>query len=140
MNYRNENEMNYFGSDLNKFTNEFCSKKMTAINIDFLGYKRDKGIIRIIESKHSNEGMPTSQKEVLKIFADVFKKLNKRIVIFDYTFECYIHRGDFPYDISRIEDLVNDTKFTLDNENLKKFLEFEDYQTIESLQCDLQLT
>ena len=128
MGYRNSEEMNYFGSDLNKFTNEFCSKKMTAINIDFLGYKRSKKIVRIIESKHRREKTPTSQREVLEIFASVFKKLNKRIVIFDYTFECYIHRGDYPYNISQVEDLVNDTKFLLDNENLKKFLEFEDYE------------
>ena len=128
MEYRNEDEKNYFGSDLNKFTNEFCSKKMTAINIDFLGYKRSKKIVRIIESKHRREKTPTSQREVLEIFASVFKKLNKRIVIFDYTFECYIHRGDYPYNISQVEDLVNDTKFLLDNENLKKFLEFEDYE------------
>ncbi|MAH50987.1 hypothetical protein CMI37_34540 [Candidatus Pacearchaeota archaeon] len=128
MGYRNSEEMNYFGSDLNKFTNEFCSKEMTAINIDFLGYKRSKKIVRIIESKHSREKTPTSQREVLEIFASVFKKLNKRIVIFDYTFECYIHRGDYPYNISQVEDLVNDTKFLLDNENLKKFLEFEDYE------------
>ena len=128
MGYRNSEEMNYFGSDLNKFTNEFCSKKMTTINIDFLGYKRSKKIVRIIESKHSREKTPTSQREVLEIFASVFKKLNKRIVIFDYTFECYIHRGDYPYNISQVEDLVNDTKFLLDNENLKKFLEFEDYE------------
>ena len=133
MEYRNAEEMNYFGSDLNKFTNEFCSKKMTAINIDFLGYKRSKKIVRIIESKHSREKMPPSQREVLEIFASVFKKLNKRIVIFDYTFECYIHRGDFPYEFVEVEDLVNDTKFTLDNGNLIKFLEFENYQTIESL-------
>tara|TARA_Y100000310_G_scaffold299004_1_gene333449 strand:+ start:333 stop:734 length:402 start_codon:yes stop_codon:yes gene_type:complete len=128
MGYRNSEEMNYFGSDLNKFTNEFCSKEMTAINIDFLGYKRSKKIVRIIESKHRREKTPTSQREVLEIFASVFKKLNKRIVIFDYTFECYIHRGDYPYNISQVEDLVNDTKFLLDNENLKKFLEFEDYE------------
>jgi hypothetical protein len=72
--------------------------------------------------------MPTSQREILEIFASIFKKLNKRIVIFDYTFECYIHRGDYPYDVSQIEDLVNGTKFSLDSENLKKFLGFEEYE------------
>ena len=128
MEYRNEDEMKYYGADLNKYAHENCSKEMTIINIDYLGYKRSKKILRIIESKHSRESMPTSQKEVLDIFAFVFKKLNKRIVIFDYTFECYIVRGDQPYDIVKIEDLVNDTKFTLDNKNFKRFLEYEDYQ------------
>ena len=101
---------------------------MTHINIDGLSYKRSKKIVRIIESKHSKERMPPSQREILEIFASTFKKLNKRIVIFDYTFECYIIRGDHPYDISEVEDLVKGNKFNLNNENLKKFLEFEDYE------------
>ena len=128
MEYRNTEEKNYYGSDLNKFAAISCTKQMTIINIDFLSYKRSKKIIRIVESKHSREKMPTSQREILEIFASIFKKLNKRIVIFDYTFECYIHRGDYPYDVSQIEDLVNGTKFSLDSENLKKFLGFEEYE------------
>ena len=128
MEYRNTEEKNYYGSDLNKFAAISCTKQMTIINIDFLSYKRSKKIIRIVESKHSREKMPPSQREILEIFASIFKKLNKRIVIFDYTFECYIHRGDYPYDVSQIEDLVNNTKFLLDGENLKKFLGFEEYE------------
>ena len=128
MEYRNTEEKNYYGSDLNKFAAISCTKQMTIINIDFLSYKRSKKILRIVESKHSREKMPPSQREILEIFASIFKKLNKRIVIFDYTFECYIHRGDYPYDVSQIEDLVNGTKFSLDSENLKKFLGFEEYE------------
>ena len=128
MEYRNTEEKNYYGSDLNKFAAISCTKQMTIINIDFLSYKRSKKIVRIVESKHSREKMPPSQREILEIFASIFKKLNKRIVIFDYTFECYIHRGDYPYDVSQIEDLVNGTKFSLDSENLKKFLGFEEYE------------
>tara|TARA_R110002110_G_scaffold129768_1_gene309900 strand:- start:89 stop:484 length:396 start_codon:yes stop_codon:yes gene_type:complete len=128
MDYRNTEEKNYYGSDLNKFAAISCTKQMTIINIDFLSYKRSKKIIRIVESKHSREKMPTSQREILEIFASIFKKLNKRIVIFDYTFECYIHRGDYPYDVSQVEDLVNGGKFLLDSENLKKFLGFEEYE------------
>ena len=128
MNYRNSEEMNYFGADLNKYANENCSKQMTIINIDYLSYKRSKKIVRIVESKHSKEKIPSSQREVLEIFASIFKKLNKRIVMFDYKFECYIVRGDYPYDLSQIEDLVSGTTFLLDNENFNKFLEFEDYE------------
>ena len=128
MEYRNEDEKNYFGSDLNKYVNENCSKQMTIINIDYLSYKRAKNIVRIIESKHSKERMPPSQREVLKIFAEFFKKINQLIPMSKHTFECYIVRGDFPYDIVEIEDLVNDDKFKLDNEEFKKFLEFEIYQ------------
>ena len=131
--YRRGEELTYFGSDLNKWVDDFCTREMTHINIDGLSHKKSKKIVRIIESKHSKEGMPTSQKEVLDIFAFIFKKLNKRIIMVEYTFECYIHRGDPPYNYSEIEDLVNDKEFTLDNENLVKFLEFKDYQTIEQL-------
>ena len=126
--YRRGEEVTYYGSDLNKWVTESCSKKMTHINIDGLSYKRSKKIVRIIESKHSKERMPRSQREILYILAKYFMKINKRHIMYDHTFECYIIRGDHPYDISEVEDLVNDTKFLLDNENLKKFLEFEDYE------------
>ena len=129
--YRKGQELEYYGSDLNKWIAESCSKEMTYINIDGLSYKRSKKIVRIIESKHSSEKLPKSQKEVLCKLAEYFMKINKRIVMFDHTFECYIVRGDYPYDIAKVEDLVNDRKFTLDNENLKRFLEFKDYQTIQ---------
>ena len=138
--YRRGKEITYYGSDLNKWIAESCSREMTHINIDGLSHKKSKKIVRIIESKHSTEGMPQAQRDVLCKLSEYFLKINKRTVMFDHTFECYIVRGDHPYEVVEIEDLVNDTKFTLDNENLKKFLEFNDYQTIESLQCDLQLT
>ena len=131
--YRKGQELEYYGSDLNKWVGESCSKEMTHINIDGLSYKRSKKIVRIIESKHSKERMPRSQREILYILAKYFMKINKRHIMYDHTFECYIVRGDHPYEVVEVEDLVNDTKFTLDNENLKRFLEFKDYQTIESL-------
>ena len=130
MDYRNTEEKNYFGADLNKFANENCSKQMTIINIDFLGYKRAKKIVRIIESKHSKERMPSSQREVLEIFAKFFKKINQLIPMSKHTFECYIVRGDFPYDVVEIEDLVNKSTFAVNQENLIKFLNFEDYTVI----------
>ena len=77
--------------------------------------------------------MPQSQWDVLCLLAEYFSKINKRTVMFHHTFECYVVRGDFPYETVEVEDLVNDKEFTLDNENLKKFLDFEHYQTIESL-------
>ena len=74
MDYRNTEEKNYYGSDLNKFVNEECSKEMTVINIDMLEYKRSLKKIRIIESKHNNERMPKSQEEILKIFRIWFNR------------------------------------------------------------------
>ena len=138
--YRRGEEVTYFGSDLNKWVDDFCTREMTHINIDGLSHKKSKKIVRIIESKHSDEGkrygehgMPQSQWDVLCLLAEYFSKINKRTVMFHHTFECYIVRGDFPYEVVEVKDLVNNKDFTLDNENLKKFLDFEDYQTIESL-------
>ena len=53
------------------------------------------------------------------------KKLNEKL-----TYECYIIKGDYPYITSEIEDLVNKSIFAVDQENLIKFLNFEDYTII----------
>ena len=134
--YRRGEEVTYFGSDLNKWIKLFCTKEMTHINLDGLSHKKSKKIVRIIESKHSKEGeklehgMPKGQWDVLCLLAGLFKRVNE---MYDHTFECYVVRGDFPYEVVEVEDLVNDKEFTLDNGNLKNFLDFKDYQTIESL-------
>ena len=146
MDYRNTEEKNYYGSDLNKFVNEECSKEMTVINIDMLEYKRSLKKIRIIESKHNNERMPKSQEEILKIFAKIFRFLNglsdwintQFNIDFKY-YELFIVTGTFPYKTTRIDDWVNNKSFNLDNENLKRFLEFKDFDHIpkESHESDL---
>ena len=100
MSYRSDEEKIYFGSDLNKFVNENCSKEMTAINIDLLLYKRSKKHIRIIESKHENEKIPSSQKEVLDILSTAIFKNHK--------FEVFIVMGDpTDYDNVKIINLTN---------------------------------
>ena len=126
--YRNADELNYFGSDLNKFANEHCSKQMTVNNIDFLSYKASKGIVRLIESKHTNENMRPSQRKVLEIFASLFKKSGRSPEELHY--ECYVVRGDYPYITSEVEDLINNKTFMVDQENLIKFLNFEEYAII----------
>ena len=123
--YRSTEDLRHFGSDLNKYAHENCIKEMTVINIDFLSYKASKHKIRIIESKHTNESMGRQQRVVLELFASLFKKLNEKL-----TYECYIIKGDYPYITSEIEDLVNKSIFAVDQENLIKFLNFEDYTII----------
>ncbi len=136
MDYRNTDEKNYYGSDLNKFVNKECSKEMTVINIDMLQYKRKLKRMRVIESKHNNEKLPKSQEEILKIFAKIFRFLNglsdwintQFNIEFKY-YELFIVTGDFPYNNCKIEDWVNDKSFNLDNKNLIKFLEFKNYES-----------
>ena len=123
--YRNQNELNYFGSDLNKFANKECSKKMTVINIDILQFKRSQDRIRIIESKHKNESMPGTQREILGILAKGLKFLNKWSN--KYTFEVYIVSGNYPYNDVIVEDLINDEVIEYNNKkDIKKFMNFNE--------------
>lgn len=121
MDYRTSDEIRYFGSDLNKFINECCSKQMTAINIDLLLYKRSNKHIRIIESKHSKENVPPSQREILRLMAKLFGPIAKH---FNHCFEVFIVRGDFPYDKVSIENMYDGEIYTIDNCKLKNWLEF----------------
>jgi len=119
-NYRTPEEMKYYGSDLNKFVNENCSKEQTVINIDLLIYKRSKKHIRIIESKHISEGaMEFSQKEVLKILSTA--------QFSGYIFEVFIVIGDPPnYEPVKIVDITDNKIYTIKNKNdFINWLEFE---------------
>ncbi len=122
--YRNIKELNYFGSDLNKYINKECSKEMTTINIDCLQYKRTKKTLRIIESKHSNEKMKGTQKEALDVLAKYFRILN--LEQDDIFFECYIVSADYPYEKARAHNLVTSETTVFNNqEDFKSFLEFK---------------
>lgn len=125
MSYRNDSELRYYGSDLNKFVNVECSKKMTAINVDLLMFKRSKKTIRLIESKHSYEDVPRTQFELLSLFAKLCK-------IVGYTFETFIVRGDPPYQNTIIVNLANAKQYHLFGpQKLKSWLEFElDLETL----------
>lgn len=121
--YRTVEELNYFGSDLNKFVNNECSKDMTTINVDCLQYKRDKKTLRVIESKHNNERMKFAQKEALKVLAWAFSLLNS--IQNEYKFECYIVSADHPYSEAAAHDLITGevVRFT-DKDGFKAFMEF----------------
>ena len=119
MSYRSDEEKTYFGSDLNKFVSENCSKEMTAINIDLLLYKRSKKHIRIIESKHENEKIPYSQKEVLDILSTAILK--------DHKFEVFIVMGDPPdCDNVKIINLTNGKTYQIKHkQDFIDWLEFK---------------
>jgi len=119
------NEDRYYGSDLNKWIAENCPKTFTTINIDLLLFKRTKGILRIVESKHSSEHMGKSQFEVLKLLAWLFRLANQFQQ--KIQFEVYIITGDLPYNQVKITDLVKkDFMFFDDSESFKRWIMFED--------------
>ncbi len=119
MRYRNEEEKAYFGSDLNKFVNENCSKEMTAVNIDLLLYKRSKKHIRIIESKHENEKIPDSQREILNILSTA--------VFRDHKFEVFLVMGNPPdYENVKITNLANGKTYRIKHkQDFIDWLEFK---------------
>ena len=98
-----KNEDRYYGSDLNKFINKNCTKKMTAINIDLLLFRRTKRRLRIIESKHTNEPMKKGQKEVLRKIAWIFKYVKNATGL---DLGVYIVTGNQPYNEIDVEDLI----------------------------------
>jgi len=133
-NYRNEKELNYYGSDYNKFLRKECSKKMTVNNIDVVQYKNDfkskTETIRIVESKHGNESFGTNQEKILQILARAFKYLNG--IQKKYIFQVYIVRGDPPFEKTIITDLINDKTFNVDKKELINFSEFKENVTATS--------
>lgn len=113
MPYRTIEEMNYFGSDLNKFVHENCTKRMTVNNIDCVIYKASLHRGRLIESKHSGEHLPTSQMSILK-------KLAKK-------HDVYIVRGDYPFEHVEITYVNTGKKYTInDQSRFVRWLEFEE--------------
>ena len=133
MDYRKTTtELKYYASDLNKYIGKECSRKMSVINIDLCIYKEKQNgnnILRIIESKHSNEDIPEQQLKILMILAELFKWVNKWIIK-NTEFELFVITADPPYDCASIWNLINNEKFDLRNTNFKHFLEFKNFDHI----------
>ncbi len=111
---------NYITTELNQFMHDCCSKKMTVNNIDCVQYKKyynSPNIIRIIESKHWNEGVPSTQFELLKELAEIFKNNKSKTKC-----ECYIIRGNYPYDLVEVTNLINGKVVTC--KDRKRFIQF----------------
>lgn len=114
----------YYGSDLNRFVDVHCSRKMVAMNIDLIIYKNKSGKnhIRIIESKHSSEMLGKGQYILLKkltVLEDIINTLK------DYEFGVFVIAGDPPYETTRITRLKDNKSIVVDKEILVKFLNFE---------------
>ena len=113
---------NYFGSDLNKFIAEHCEHKFTTINIDCLCLKWETKTLRIIEAKHNNEPLGLQQIKALNF-------LSARLGCLEFNgwaFEAYITRGDYPYDILVIFDLIRGRFFKImGQDNVINWLSFK---------------
>ena len=121
MNTKVKNE-NYYGSDLNEFIDLKCTRLMTAMNIDLIMHKKDKGMIRIIESKHSSERMKKGQKDLLYLLGRSSALISSALGM---KFEVYIIYGDKPYNTAKIQNLSDGSDIVIDQKVLIKFLNFE---------------
>lgn len=107
-----EQELRYYGSDLNKFVASDCRKDMVVMNIDLIINDYKKGKLRIIESKHANEKMGKGQYLTLK-------ELSKKGI------DCYTIYGNEPYDLVEVYSFQADRSKLMNNEQLKQFLNNE---------------
>jgi hypothetical protein len=134
---------NYHGSELNQFVDENCRRNMVCNNIDCILWDHDKKKLRIIESKHSMEQVPPSQKALLEFMKGVFDFLNEKgykssIRVEDcgkdkhpdkpYKFDICIIRGNHPYKdgVTISVPLENKLYPKMSQSALKKFLELEE--------------
>ena len=123
--YRNKEELKYIGSDLNKFVYENCRRDMYVMNIDLVQYRKfqNKKVLRFIESKHVNERIPEMQKTVLKVIAQAFRFLNKK-VFSNIDFELYLVTSSPPYEDSSVYDIIRREKVKLNKGELIEFFNF----------------
>lgn len=122
--YRDDDELRYFGSDLNKFIHYHCDKQMDTINIDCLQYKSSQTHLRIIEYKHSNEELSKRQKVLLPMLARFLKFSSGRS---RFPFTVYTVYSDPPdFNGARVVDMLTKKEVTLQNvKDVKKWLNFE---------------
>jgi hypothetical protein len=126
--YRTPKDKNYYSSDLSKWIDENCTHEMTSINLDIFQLKRSCKKSRIIESKHSQEGMKYGQREALQHLANLFVRMKVKFI------KVYIIYGDYPYEKARIVRLSDNKEASVNQEQLRKFLNFE-YQELEDINC-----
>ena len=112
-------EEKYYGSPLNKFIAEQCKKQMTVINIDLITYDRNKKHIRIIESKHMHEKIGYAQGILLKLLRELFKTITS------YKVDVFIVRGNPPYELTYLEDVISGKRKIVTQSELIKFLNYE---------------
>ncbi len=108
---------NYYGSDLNKFIDERCSREMTCMNIDCFLVKVSKKEIRFIESKHDGEGSGKGQRTGLRILSGLVHP--------DFIVGNYLVRGEYPFETAIVENLATCEAFEVNQEDLIAWLNFE---------------
>ena len=119
----NKEDYIYFNSDLNKFIGKELPRIMTSIDCDLLQLKKSKKILRIAEYKHVGEGVGYQQNDALKEIARLYKWAMDNG--YDRKLECHLIRGNYPYTQLEIEDYVTNVTYTLEGEDVKKYLTLE---------------
>lgn len=140
--YRNtEEDMNRYGSDFNKFCHDRIQVTFTIINGDAIMYKRDRKMRRLIEEKHYNEKIGSSQLEILIDHSKNLQPLEQ-----NGYYDVYIIRGEikdiqneYPNGIDIIDVKSGNIKYNeygkkyfkanyihLNQDEIKKFCTFED--------------
>ena len=81
MSYREtEQELRYYGADLNKYCHDFLTKEMTVNNIDLVLHKQSKNEIKVIECKNKgereSENKFKAQEKLLRRISEVFDLAN----------------------------------------------------------------
>jgi hypothetical protein len=113
-----EQESAYYGSPLNKFIAKNCKRNMTVMNIDLITYDKNKKHIRIIESKHMHERIGIGQGRLLKLLRTLFKTITS------YKVDVFIIRGNPPYDMVYLEDVISGKRKLINKEQLIDFLNY----------------
>ena len=110
----------FYNSDMNafhRFVNKYCSNEMTATDVDCFFVKVAQRRLRFVESKHTTEGMKKGQKIALTLLAQLTHP--------NYTVECFVVRGEYPYQTATVENLATNEVFQLDQEDFILWLNFE---------------
>jgi hypothetical protein len=115
-----EKNDNYYGSDLNKFIDFFCSHKMDCINIDCLQVKVSKKLIRIIESKKDKEQVTKAEKRVFNILSYLLRKQS------EWNIEFCVVKGNYPFRKAEIYEWGSEEPKVLNQEELINYLNFEE--------------
>jgi len=111
---------NYYGSDLNRFIDEFCSHRMDCINIDCVLVKVAKRRIRFIESKKLNERLPKSEIRVFSILKSITDQTKT-----PWKADFYIVYGNYPFTFVKVVDFETKLSRTLNQAELIRWLNFE---------------
>ena len=90
---------------------------MTATDVDCFFVKVSQKRLRFIESKHTTESMKKGQMIALLLLAQLQHP--------NYTIDCFVVRGEYPYDSAVVEDVKTHEVFHVDQQTLTDWLNFK---------------